>query len=58
MVEAVQRFMEGAPAIGTQMTAAERARLRSYEGIVPKTTDWRTLSGAHPEGDSPDVAAE
>ncbi|MDB5594628.1 MAG: MarR family transcriptional regulator [Hyphomicrobiales bacterium] len=60
MVEAVQRFMEGAPAIGTQMTAAERARLRSYEGIVPKTTDWRTLSGAHPapEGDRSEVAAE
>jgi phthalate 4,5-dioxygenase oxygenase subunit len=60
MVEAVQRFVAGEPAIGTRMTAAERARLRSYEGVVPKTTDWRTLSGAHGEPDSgkQEVAAE
>jgi phthalate 4,5-dioxygenase oxygenase subunit len=49
MVEALQRFMKGEPAIGSQMSAGDRAQLRSFEGVMPKSTDWRKLSGAHPE---------
>ncbi|MDO9442446.1 MAG: Rieske 2Fe-2S domain-containing protein [Beijerinckiaceae bacterium] len=59
MVEAVQRFIQGEPAIGTTIGASARARLRSFEGVVPKTTDWRNLSGAHGEPDeNQGVAAE
>ena len=42
MIAAVKRVQEGGPAIG----ADKRARyvdLASFEGIVPKSTDWRTL---------------
>jgi hypothetical protein len=49
--------MKGEPAIGSNLTPEERARLRSFEGVMPKTTDWRKLSGARPE-QSGDVAAE
>ena len=47
MVAAAKRFQEGGPAIGTEgWSAAPRipqARLASFEGVVPRTTDWRTL---------------
>ena len=33
----------GDPAIGTGRGCTPHASLRSFEGIVPKTTDWRTL---------------
>ncbi|MBW8907378.1 MAG: hypothetical protein JF611_17265, partial [Betaproteobacteria bacterium] len=33
---------EGAPAIGTT-SKVPQAKLASFEGIVPKSTDWRTL---------------
>jgi phthalate 4,5-dioxygenase oxygenase subunit len=42
MVAAAKKFQEGGPAIGTD----KRVRyvdLASFEGIVPKSTDWRTL---------------
>jgi phthalate 4,5-dioxygenase oxygenase subunit len=42
MVEAVRTFAAGAPALGTEVTG-EHAKLRSFEGIVPKGSDWRTL---------------
>ncbi|MFM2444117.1 MAG: hypothetical protein RJB09_1303 [Pseudomonadota bacterium] len=61
MVEAVQRFMKGEPAIGSTLTAENRMRLRSFEGVMPKSTDWRQLSGAYGDGTSAqtgDVAAE
>jgi hypothetical protein len=49
--------MNGEPAIGSNLTPEERMRLRSFEGVMPKSTDWRQLSGAH--GDSSgEVAAE
>ena len=44
MVEAVKAFAAGAPAIGTAAPRVPHARLRSFEGIVPKATDWRTLN--------------
>ena len=43
MVSAAKRFMEGAPAIGTTEPHIPHVKLASFEGIVPKTTDWRTL---------------
>ncbi len=45
MVEAAQRFAAGGPAIGAGL-GTSTARLRSFEGIVPKATDWRTLNAA------------
>jgi phthalate 4,5-dioxygenase oxygenase subunit len=44
MVEAAQRFRDGGDALGA---GGDWARLRSFEGVVPKTIDWRTL------GDTP-----
>jgi phthalate 4,5-dioxygenase oxygenase subunit len=46
MVNAAKRVAEGGPAIGTAEPRIPQVRLASYEGIVPKTTDWRTL-GVH-----------
>ena len=43
MVEAVRAFQAGGPAIGTRERRIAFAKLRSFEGIVPKGTDWRTL---------------
>jgi phthalate 4,5-dioxygenase oxygenase subunit len=43
MVAAAKKFAEGAPAIGTTEPRTPHVRLASFEGIVPKTTDWRTL---------------
>jgi DNA-binding FrmR family transcriptional regulator len=37
---------EGGPAIGTTEPRIPHVKLASYEGIVPKSTDWRTL-GVH-----------
>ena len=46
MVAAAEKFQEGAPAIGTQKSV-RYADLASFEGIVPKSTDWRTLGNAY-----------
>jgi phthalate 4,5-dioxygenase oxygenase subunit len=43
MVEAARAFAAGQPAIGSREARGARARLASFEGIVPKGTDWRTL---------------
>jgi phthalate 4,5-dioxygenase oxygenase subunit len=47
MVGAAKKFAEGGPAIGTEGWSREplvpHASLASYEGVVPKSTDWRTL---------------
>ncbi len=48
MVDAVKRFAAGEPAIGTTEPRIPHARLRSFEGIVPKSTDWRTLGVSDP----------
>ena len=48
MVEAARAFAAGAPAIGTTSPRIPLARLCSFEGIVSKAADWRTL-GATPE---------
>ncbi len=43
MVEAARAVAAGGSAIGTKDRRIAFAKLRSYEGIVPKTTDWKTL---------------
>ncbi|MGH8741696.1 MAG: Rieske 2Fe-2S domain-containing protein [Burkholderiales bacterium] len=43
MVAAAKRVAEGGPAIGTTEPRIPHARLASFEGIVPKSADWRTL---------------
>jgi len=48
MVDAARSFVGGAPAIGTTEPRVPKAKLRSFEGIVPRGTDWRTL-GVAPE---------
>ena len=45
MVQAAQDMAAGKPAIGTTGARIAHAKLRSFEGIVPKSTDWRTLTG-------------
>lgn len=48
MIEAVKRVQAGGPAIGTTEPHVPQVKLASFEGIVPKTTNWRTL-GVSPE---------
>lgn len=48
MVDAARTVAGGGPAIGTTSPRVPLSKLSSFEGIVPKTADWRTL-GATPE---------
>jgi phthalate 4,5-dioxygenase len=43
MVAAVKKFQEGAPAIGTAEPRIPQVKLASFEGIAPKSADWRGL---------------
>jgi phthalate 4,5-dioxygenase oxygenase subunit len=43
MVAAAKRFQEGGPAIGTTEPGIPHVKLASFEGVAPKTVDWRTL---------------
>jgi phthalate 4,5-dioxygenase oxygenase subunit len=43
MVAAAEKFRDGGPAIGTTEPHIAHVALASFEGVVPKTTDWRTL---------------
>ena len=49
MVDAARRVAGGEPAIGTAQPRVPLAKLRSFEGIVPKATDWRGLAVAPEE---------
>jgi phthalate 4,5-dioxygenase oxygenase subunit len=46
MVDAARRFAAGEPAIGTTAERIPHTRLRSFEGVVPKSTNWRMLTVA------------
>ncbi len=46
MVDAARKVRDGGPAIGTGPDAVPHVSLASFAGIVPKTTDWKTLGGA------------
>jgi phthalate 4,5-dioxygenase oxygenase subunit len=48
MVAAAEKFRDGAPAIGTSAPRPRYAELASFEGVVPKSTDWRTLGMSKP----------
>ncbi len=48
MVEAARGFQAGGPAIGRGEPFIPHATLRSFEGVVARTEDWRTL-GVTPE---------
>ncbi|HXZ22242.1 MAG TPA: Rieske 2Fe-2S domain-containing protein [Pseudolabrys sp.] len=43
MVDAARAVREGKPAIGTTEPNERHADISSFEGVVPKSTDWRTL---------------
>ena len=45
MVEAARAMAAGGPAIGTEAPRVPHATISSFEGVVPKTTNWRTLGG-------------
>jgi phthalate 4,5-dioxygenase oxygenase subunit len=45
MVEAARHVDNGGPAIGTTEPHIKHATISSYEGVVPKTTNWRSLGG-------------
>jgi len=45
MVEAARQMQNGGPAIGTTSPRIPHATISSYEGVVPKTVNWRTLGG-------------
>jgi phthalate 4,5-dioxygenase len=48
MIDAARRMRDTGVAIGRTMPHIPHAKISSFEGIVPKTTDWRTL-GVAPE---------
>ncbi len=48
MVQAVRDFQAGLPAIGTAEPRVPLNRLRSFQALLPKGTDWRELD-ASPE---------
>jgi phthalate 4,5-dioxygenase oxygenase subunit len=48
MIDAARRMRETGVAIGRTAPHIPHAKISSFEGIVPKTTDWRTL-GVAPE---------
>jgi phthalate 4,5-dioxygenase len=45
MVEAARSMSNGGPAVGTEEPHVVHATISSYEGVVPKTTNWRSLGG-------------
>jgi len=49
MVAAARRFQSGGTAIGTVEPRMPHVLLQGYEGIVPKSSDWRTLATGQAE---------
>lgn len=49
MVDAARKVRDGGPAIGTAPEHVPHIKLKSFEGIVPKKTDWTTLGVAQEE---------
>jgi phthalate 4,5-dioxygenase oxygenase subunit len=43
MLQAARAFAAGAPAIGTAAPRLPHTEIRSWEGLVPRATDWRAL---------------
>jgi phthalate 4,5-dioxygenase len=49
MIEAAKKLRDGGPAIGTSPARVPHVKLKSFEGIVPKSTQWTTLGVADEE---------
>jgi phthalate 4,5-dioxygenase oxygenase subunit len=49
MVEAARQMQDGGPALGASEPRIPQAKIASYQGIVPKSTDWRVLGAAEEE---------
>lgn len=49
MLDAVKRFDEGEGPIGLVQPHLPQAKLRSYQGIVPKSENWRMLGASSEE---------
>jgi phthalate 4,5-dioxygenase oxygenase subunit len=49
MVDAARRFKETGKVIGLEEPRVPHSSLKSFEGIVPKTTDWRSLGVEQPD---------
>ncbi len=49
LLDEVQRHEEGAEPIGLAAPHLAQAKLRSYQGVVPKTEDWRKLGASEEE---------
>ena len=45
MVQAARTMQDEGKAIGTYDSKIPHAKISSYEGVVPKTTNWRELGG-------------
>jgi phthalate 4,5-dioxygenase len=43
MVDAARKVAAGGPAIGASPRRVPHVQLRSFEGVVPKTTNWRAI---------------
>ena len=50
MVEAARSMAEGGPAIGTTAPHMPHAGISSYEGVMPKSVNWRALGGGSESG--------
>jgi phthalate 4,5-dioxygenase oxygenase subunit len=49
MVDAARKLRDGGPAIGASPQRIPHVKLKSFEGIVPKTAHWTTLAVAEEE---------
>jgi phthalate 4,5-dioxygenase oxygenase subunit len=49
MVEAARAVAGGAPALGTEVPRVPLKDIASFEGVVPKSVDWRTLGTTEAE---------
>jgi phthalate 4,5-dioxygenase len=58
MVDAARRFQAGEPAIGLTEPRTPHANLRSFEGVVAKSTNWRILGESEPDAEPARVASE
>jgi phthalate 4,5-dioxygenase oxygenase subunit len=56
MVEAARTMRDGGPAIGAA-SRVQHATISSFEGVVPKTTNWRELGGGSEAQQKRSVAA-
>jgi phthalate 4,5-dioxygenase oxygenase subunit len=58
MVDAISAFRDGAQPIGTGETHTPHVHISSYEGVVPKSVDWRTLGVPAPKSTQTEEVAE